>query len=196
MCFQRVRQFQNSEVTDQQEPFCVCIYYGITEFRCHVVGGGLYQCTVYNRVKGHVWGGTTIMPLIPGLRGQVVGGGTEIMPLILGVRGQVVGGYHNHATYSRIERPGCRRGTEITPLIPGVRGQVGEGTTIMPLIPGLRGQVVGGYRNHTTYSGSERPGWGDTAITPLIPGLIRNICKFLCRLVTEMKLRIPTGMAK
>ena len=29
MCFEGVRQFQNSEVTDQQEPFCVCIYYGI-----------------------------------------------------------------------------------------------------------------------------------------------------------------------
>ena len=30
MCFKGVRQFQNSEVMDQQESFCVCIYYGIT----------------------------------------------------------------------------------------------------------------------------------------------------------------------
>ena len=37
--------------------------------------------------------------------------------------------------------------------------------------------------------------WG-TAITKIIPGLIKNICKFLSRLVTEMKLHIPTGMAE
>ena len=45
MCFKGVRQFQNSEVTDQQEPFCVCIYYGITDVgieRPGCGGGVLY----------------------------------------------------------------------------------------------------------------------------------------------------------
>ena len=52
MCFKGVRQFQNSEVTDQQEPFCICIYYGITE----AMWGG-FVCNGHNGVKGHVWGG-------------------------------------------------------------------------------------------------------------------------------------------
>ena len=37
---------------------------------------------------------------------------------------------------------------------------------------------------------------GGTTMMPIIPELIGNIHKFLCRLVTEMKLRIPTGMAE
>ena len=111
MCFKGVRQFQNSEVTDQQKPFCVCIYYGITEFRwggfvrmywtqrsegpclggqgycndanyCGIdrpgCGGGSYECTGHNGVKGHVWGaggGTAMTQIIAGLTGQVVWGG-------------------------------------------------------------------------------------------------------------------------
>ena len=82
MCFKGVRQFQNSEVMDQQEPFCVCIYYGITDVGIERSGcGGGFVCNGHNRVKGHVWGrgGTAIMKIIPGLTGQVVGGGSYVM---------------------------------------------------------------------------------------------------------------------
>ena len=79
MCFEGVRQFQNSEVTDQQEPFCVCIYYGITHLGIDRPGYGRggFICNRHNGVKGHVWGGggTTIMKIILELRGQVVGRG-------------------------------------------------------------------------------------------------------------------------
>ena len=92
---------------DQQEPFCVCIYYGITEFRW----GGSYKCTGHNRVKGHVWGegGTAMMQIIARLTGQVVGEGLYECTGHNGVKGNVWGGggYHNNANYCGIDRPGC-----------------------------------------------------------------------------------------
>ena len=66
----------------------------IPGLRDQVVGGRSYECTVYNRVKCHVWGGTAILPIIPGLRGQVVGGGAFSYECTVynGVKGHVWGG--------------------------------------------------------------------------------------------------------
>ena len=98
MCFKGVRQFQNSEVTDHQEPFCVCIYYGITVVGldrpgCGRVGG--FVCNGQNRVKGQVVGGGFVCNGHNRVKGHVLGGG---------------GGDHNHENYYGIDRPGCGGG--------------------------------------------------------------------------------------
>ena len=91
-------------------------------------------------------GGTAMTPLIPGLRGQVVGGGVSYECTVYNrVKGHVWGGYCNDATYSGIERPGCGGGVfsyECT------------------VYNGVKGHVWGGYHNDATYSGIERPGCG------------------------------------
>ena len=68
-------------------------------------------------------------------------------------------------------------------IIMGLTGQVVGGGFICNGQNGVKGHVFGG-------------GGGGTTITKIIMGLISNICKFLSRLVTEMKLRILTGMAE
>ena len=78
----------------------------------------------------------------------------------------VEGGYHNDTNYCRIDRPGCG----------------GGGFVQMYWTQWSEGPCLGGK--------------GGTAMMQIIQGLISNICKFLSRLVTEMKLRIPTGMAE
>ena len=49
-------------------------------------------------------GGTAMMPLILGLRGQVVGGRSYECTVYNGVKHHVWGGYHNDANYSGIDR--------------------------------------------------------------------------------------------
>ena len=77
-------------VMDQQEPFCVCIYYCIMEFR---------------------WGGTTMTQIIVGLTYQVLGGLIQ-MYWLKQSEGPCLGGggYRNDANYCGIDRPGCDGG--------------------------------------------------------------------------------------